>query len=641
MRMFVSNRLTAMLAVGLWACSAYAAPQISAGQRAPAGANSKTQQSSKHAPKTAPAQQQGIKIGENIRLTKMQSTHFGQQAGELVFEGPDMQLESINKTRGTNILVMADHAVAHQRADHHTTADLTGNVRYTLTEQTEDGKQRVVQGTAQRAYYTEANKGLRLLGGVSATLTDPSRFDGPAALRVTTLNMPGEGHFELTGDPATTDVRFTPHVAAPTDEPKPDATPANAKSKPKTLSQVGTVHVTGFRTGHLNKNENADFSGTLVTVETNNAQAKTQNTFKAPHITAILEAAKQRIDAHGGIQFDTRATDAQGNTQRLEGTAGTAFWEEASAVLEADGNITAKLTNPVTLKEPATLVAGHLTATLSDEPRYVLTGAPERTRLAFSPRPNTGKGKKEKGKDANPAAPQATPVTLIAPDGGNAPAQQEAKAKPKGAGTEEPGSELEPPDLSATDPTPNAQRPTSGSPFAFGSIVVSGFQTATYAPGESMVVEGPKIHFTSTNPATRNFAELYSPRLAAEFDEDNTITSTKATGGVSYKFELPLKERKELQWISGNGQDVVFTNTEQARNIQVEGGITLDYYNPLYSPDVTHAIFHNKDGVGTYNLVTGAVDIKSVSKSYDLTFSAYAPPEQKHPADAKKKTKRK
>ncbi len=632
MRMFFCYRPVAMLLAGLCACSAYAAPQSVAGQSGPANANSKPQPTFKPAPKT-PQQQQGIKIGENIQLTHMQSTHFGQQAGELVFDGPDMQLESINKTRGTNIVVIVDHAVVHQRPNNRSTADLTGNARYTLTEQTQDGKQRIIKGTAQRAYYTEANKGLRLLGGVNATLTDPSRFDAPATLRVTTLNMPGEGRFELTGDPTTTDVRFTPHTAPPKIAPKPDAT--NTTANLRTLSRVGVVHVTGFRTGNLNKNENADFTGPLVTVETNNPQAKTRNTFKAPHITAILEEAKQRIDAQGGIQFDTQATDAKGNTQRLEGTAGTAFWEEASAVLEADGNITAKLTNPVTLKEPATLIAGHLTATLGDEPRYVLTGAPERNRLALNPRPNPAKAKKDKSKAANPATPQATPVTLIAP------AQQDAKSTPKGVVIEQPGSELDPPDLSATDPTPNAQRPTSNAPFAFGSLVVSGFKSATYAPGENMVVEGPKIHFTSTNPDTRNFAELYSPYLTAEFDEDNTITSAKATGGVTYKFELPLKEHKELQWISGDGQDVAFTNTEQARNIQVEGGKTLAYYNPVYFPDVTHTIFHENDGVGTYNLVTGEVLIESKSKSYEMTFTTYAPPQTKHTVDPKKKPKRK
>ncbi len=649
----------ALLLTALCACPPYAAPQGNASQPAPVNATGKPQKPSKPAPKTSAAESvQGLKIGEDVAITHMRGMHIGQKEGEVIFAGPDVHLESVNKAKGTHIDVIANHAIGVRRPNHHDTADLTGNVRYTITEKTPDGT-RIVQGTAQRAYYTEANKGLQLLGGVNATLTDPLHFDGPATLRVATLNMPEEGHIELTGDPSTTDARFTPHIPTPAEAAKPkkpaeNATAANLKTKRKAIPAVGTVHVTGFRTGHVNQNQDAAFEGPLVTVETNNAQTKAQNTFKAPRITAGLEKLKRSINAQGGIQFDSRAVDAQHNPQRLEGTAATASWNEENATLEVDGNIIATLTNPVALLEPATLTAGHLTATLSDTPRYVVTGTPERTRFAFAPRPaaKKGKGKREKGKEAVAANPQTVPVTPNTPNNSATPAPATAPDKPtaqgtitQGTGNREQGTEgkreespeLEPPDLDQSGPTPNTQHPTPTSLFAFGNIVVSGFQTATYEPGSTITVAGPKVHFTSTNGKTKDFAEMFAPNLSAEFDDDNNIVSTKASGGVTYKFEQPIKGRKETRWMEGDGRNVVFTNTEDSRMVQVEGISRLDYYNIIAFPDVLHSRYLNKDGQITYNLANGDFDDKSPSTQVNVNFSLYAPPPKPAlPANAKK-----
>ena len=570
---------------------------------------------------------------------------------DTVMRGPDIFMEMTDAKRGLHIVVMADNAVGRRLGEGKNTAQISGNVRYTLTQQIPATPQtpagvRTIVGTAQRATYTEDKQNLRLLGGVHATLNDPSRFDGPAVLRCATLSLLGEGQYEITGDAGSTDIQFTPHVASATPNPRPDANAV--KTKPKTPQPIGNVHITGFRIGHLHENEDARFEGPLVTVETANPLTKTQNTFKAPEITAALKAKQRRVDAKGGIQFNNRTVDATGHAQKLEGTAATAFWSEDEARLEADGNINATLTNTFTLKEPATLTAGHVTAEMGADARYTIAGPPEKTRLTFYPRPGKGKGKREKEKKADATAPQATPVSPAAPgapDKDAAPAlaantAQADKLEPANKEqSKEQGADIQ--DPVADDAALNPQSTTHNPPFAFGSIVVTGFQTATYAPGDSIAVTGPKVRFTSTNVEAQNFANLSTPHLNADFDDENTISSLKASGGVTFRFEQPVKEHKERRWIAGDGDSAIFTNTEQSRTIQVKDVSTIDFYTPEYLEDKAHTDYTDKKGVINYNLTTNELRLLDPTRSGDTKFNPFFPPQPARTPDAKKKPKRK
>ena len=633
MHSFVSSRkLAVLLTAGL--CANLTAPAVAQARQAltktPQGGNSAIKQ---------PASK-GLTIGTmQFKYGELELS----PGRDVVMRGPDVQMEATDTKRGLHIVVTADNAVGHRLADNKNTAQVSGNVHYTLTQQIPATAQspaqtRTVEGTAQRATYSEVGQNLRLLGGVRATINDPTRFDGPASVRCTTLNLEGGVHYEITSDANSADMQFTPHVLpAPASTTKLNAA---ANAKPTTqASGIGRVHITGFRTGHLRENEDARFEGPLVTVETLNAQTKSQNTFKAPEVTASLQKDQRRVDAKGGIQFDNHTVDAKGHAQRIEGTANSAFWSEDDGRMEANGNISATLTNAFTLKEPATLTAGHLTAEITEEPRYTITGPPDKTRFAFYPNPGKGKGKNGTGHRA-----QGTGESVVAPQPSNKNAAPPAANLPvnkplnvsqeqgiaQGADNQDPAGNEAPGD---TQPT------THNPPFAFGRIVVTGFQTATYAPGDSMTVEGPKVRFTSTNADAQNFADLTTPHLTAEFDGDNAIASMQATNGVTYRFEQPVKEHKEARWIAGDGASATFTSTEQAHTVEVKGVKIIDYYTPEYLEEMAHTEFTNKDGDIHYDLTTNGLLLASPSRSGDTHMKPYQPQQPARPANVKKKRK--
>lgn len=573
-------------------------------------------------------------------------------------EGPDIKVETTDKKRALHLLVLADHIVAHTQPAGHAGADLRGNVRYTITEQVKLGGgtfDRVIQGTARRANYSQANKTLRLLDDVHATLTDPSRFLDPAVLSVGSLVMLGEGRYHLAGSAALNDIRFTP-LPAPDKKTDGKADGKKADNKKGALAfQPGTVHAHGFAAGDIDTGKAARFDGPLVVIESDNPQDKSRNVFKAPHFVAGLEKDKDSLAATGGVTFDCRRTTAQGNMQTLTGTA-EQITSQRGQPLILEGGVNASLTDPATLKEPATLAATRVTATMGDNPRYVVTGSPEHTRLSFAPRatPNGGQAAGAKpapnpaeGANVRPADAPVPPAANSAPDAAAPPVINAAPPE-------------EEPNAQTPAPVGDTAFPASGktTPFVIGDIVVTAFQTATYIPEKSLLVEGPRVHFVSNDPATKSDAEINTPHLEADFVVNNvkgkdnllhkvtTLREARATDNVAYKFQQPLK-KGGAQTLTGTGSTILFTNSltdngAQSQILKVLGVTKITLATP---DDITDGIGSQPDDILTYNLLTHDLKYDTPQRTGTLVNHFRNQPGAQSPdaanASAKKPTKKK
>lgn len=589
----INRFFAACLLLGLPLSSAHAAPQVRSGALPSPAKRDQT--------KPAPVSTKNRVTFGDVQITDFDKNTITDNFTKFTYTVRDpskggVKVESTDNKRGTHMVVIADEVVGTQQQKGHEVVRFTGHVHYTITEKSlkkvgggTRPVERIVTGTAQRAVYTAFNKKLHLSNEVDAKLVDPDQFDGPATLHVDDLTMENtmanESRYLLKGDTNTTDIRFTPHV-----EPAPPLPAAVSKSVPKPnakkkgaspSSGIGTVHVSHFASSTLNVGQNMSFDGSLVTIETVNNAEKTQNILKAPHITANLIKEHQSIQALGGIHFDSRSTlvkDAKNITQILAGTAEQATWKQDKS-LEVDGSIEATLTNPDRLMEPATLSAAHLKATPGDSPKYVVTGVQEKTRLALWPRARVTHTEDTKSEEGSKDL-QTTRTTVdlqTVPTGkintqNNRTEQKPGRRSDQEAINKDVSKDADEDALDSSKQTASAR----STPFAFGKIVVTKFQTATYEPDKSLIVEGTKVDFISTDTISNSLAELQTPRFEADFDATNsTINVVRATKNVSYRFQQLHKTGTNLQTMTGKGRAVTFTNTftngQQSQIVKVEG----------------------------------------------------------------------
>jgi LptA/(LptD N-terminal domain) LPS transport protein len=595
-------------------------------------------------------------------------------AGNFTITGAGSTIETTDKQHDTQLLIVADHIKGTRRKGQET-AQFDDNVHYTVRQKTKAGG-RIIQGTADSALYTAGNKTLRLTRNVNATLTDPARFDAPATLRVGRLIVSESGDYQMTGDAGTNDLNFTPHY-----EPvKPDA----GQAAP---FRVGTAHIYGFSKGVMEVGQSARFDGPQVTAETANAQEKTQNTLKAPHVVAQLQENKQRMEAEGGVQFSSSRADIQNNIQVIAGTGDSAVFVDAirekdkstkktkvitPAQLDVSGGINATLTNPVSLREPATLVADHLTAHLGDEPRYIVTGSPARTRFTLTPRLASRQEKVETAPAVssnagtpNNAAPNKEMPGNRPPDTAplNEATVQNASPPANGgalAGANA-GSKATPPATAAIDaddqddlknkPTDAGTSETSAPPFVIGDLAASAFQTATYVPDKSLVIEGPKVRFTSSDATTKNYAEMLTPRLEADFAMNSvkvaankirkvaTLTEMRATNGVSYKFQKPLPSGG-TEMLTGTGRTSAFTNGAKSQIVKVEGVSMVELTNPEISDKPTPYYGDGDTDKMSYDFLSRDFHLIVPKKGGKIVFYPHTDAENKPAADSKANKKK-
>src|SRR5579871_2194283 len=186
--------------------------------------------------------------------------------GTLVFTGPDVVMASRDSTQPTQFRLLADEVNAKRAIGNkeNGTIDLSGHIRYTITQQTKQGMRRTIQGTAGHAAYEQATKRVLLTEGVQATMTEEAgkageeKLEGPATLRSSTATIftDRSQRYELDGDPAVNDIKFTP------------SRKGNAKDNKPAQPMAGTpVHIHSFKSGVIDQGHNIVVNGPEAIVD--------------------------------------------------------------------------------------------------------------------------------------------------------------------------------------------------------------------------------------------------------------------------------------------------------------------------------------------------------------------------------------
>ncbi len=548
------NLTFAKLAVGLCACgiTLAAAPQAVLADRPARQAQAKPPAAAPPTPEVKRT------VYGDIVISGWQQTKFQPDLGSVQFTGPNTVIEVPDKQSGSRLVLHSDDIkLIEPRKSDKTRLELRGHVRYTVTQPTPMGERKLT-GTAGAGDYRRSSQKVVLSQGVRAELIDPS-LDGPGSLRAgaVTVDISATPYtYTLSGDSDTNDIRFTPRPRpvkkGPDGKVPPPQNPAN---------QIGPVHISRWESGTFQTGKVAKFEGTQVVADLKSRTGTPQGQLKARHIESEFNPAGEiaRAQAIDDVhyQFDrpiSRQPAAprgkiETGRQEVTGTSREAIYEPDAGKVTLDGDIDATLVNTLTLAEPAKLLASRLVMTEPDPGkadstlRFEVTGAPNRRRLTFTPRPA------EPRRAPAPAAPPA-----VAPPGeGSAP--------------------------------PNVPGPP---PFALGSLVLKGFEKITLEPGKSLDVisDGKQMLLVDTADAkTKSASHLETHHFIATLAKSGEITSAETGGPVTFHIQQPGAARVvkkagsapapakavEPQSLNGNAAKAVFKSDGKAQTLALQG----------------------------------------------------------------------
>jgi hypothetical protein len=391
--------------------------------------------------------------------------------------------------------------------------EMKGSLRYTVTQKEKDGSQRLLEGTAGAGAYRRIAERLELNGGVNATLTDEVRLKKPASVvadRVTVNIGTTPFTYSIGGSPQTTRVQF---------EPRPPAPEPNAKEAPR--SGLSYVEITRFREGTFQAGLKAEFNGPDVTVKLRNDSDGTDAKFEGEEIETIFAEDRKsikRVVTNRKATFTVKRPARENKGEEVvDGSCGRAIYDADEDQVTLKEAVEARVTSPLSLKEPATLTADMVMFRTKRPYQYVVSGAAERTRIKFTPKPPT----------------------------------------------------VEPPGNSNNQPAPQY--------FAFGTVVIEAFDKGDFEPGKSaQFTGGAKMQFRSDDPDAKTQTRLLCRRVVATFADDETIGTAEATGGVTYHIQQPDAMTKKLKAIRGTADRATFGNTTQARELKLFGPINAE-----------------------------------------------------------------
>lgn len=184
-------------------------------------------------------------------------------------------------------------------------------------------------------------------------------------------------------------------------------------------SSIGDVHFSHYRRIDTNLLHLADitFVGPGVVIEPRDANRPTQFRLVADTVSGHKVKAGNRsfarVELEGNLHY-TLTRHIRGETQTVEGTAGSAVYDQEAGVIRLNGGVAATLTDPVGLEKPGRLRAGRAILPIQTGREYLLSGTPEQNDLAFTPRRPTEK-KTVNGKiEKTPSVPSgfAGPIHL-------------------------------------------------------------------------------------------------------------------------------------------------------------------------------------------------------------------------------------
>jgi lipopolysaccharide export system protein LptA len=462
----------------------------------------------------------------SVRITRYERLRGKIDGSGMTLTGAKTVIEVTDRPSRSVLRFHADTVVTRKEGrDLLGQLDMTGNVRYTLTQQTNEGGERVVEGTAGRASYRSATRRIELEGGVQATLRDPARLDGPGSLKASRVLV------DITATPyrytieggGAGDIQFTPKENSP-----------SGQGAARRMN-VGSVHIYGYEAGEFQIGQTAQFRGANTTVEFANPMEKTRARFQASRLTAAFtgeRAALSRAEAAGNVRYEVERPAPDGKSvQTLKGSSAHATYEAQGGAITLQGTVRADIADPDALAQPARVAADKVIATLgaNGQPeRYQITGASARTRLRFTPR--------------SPAP--------------------------------------------ATPPAGSAARPKV---FPIGNVEIAAFETGTYAPGKSFEFRGDKTTFGTADKASRTRTQFQASHVVGTYADSRTLSHIEAKGNIRFHVEQPSvsvepsgKVSQTMESLTGTGTRATFVNTTEpvAREVTVYGPLQVAVRSP-------------------------------------------------------------
>ncbi len=276
--------------------------------------------------------------------------------GALRWSGPNTEVEVPDKASKSVLRVHADDIQASRVGKSELgLIVLSGHIRYRLVQQSDEGE-RVLEGTAGHAEVRRVTHHMEFTGGVHADVTDKARFSGPATLRTGTLtvemaNKPFQ--YTLEGAAANNDIQFTPL----------QTTAVKVGAKPTPATPVGTIHISGFRSGDLQFGKAIHLQGAATTCEFGSPDDLTSwrlqgEQFEGEFVPDTSDLQRATVSQNVRFHITQPSADKKAKTM-ADGTAPQASYvrSEAGQELIVHGPFKINFTDPQHLDEPMLLTA--------------------------------------------------------------------------------------------------------------------------------------------------------------------------------------------------------------------------------------------------------------------------------------------
>ena len=281
-------------------------------------------------------------------------------AGGYRWRGPNTEVEIPDKTSKSVLTVHADDIqVSRVGKNEFGLLTLNGSVRYRLVQKTDDGEH-IIEGTAGHAEVRRVTRRMELTGGVRTKLTDAATLDGPATLRTGSLTIAMNANayrYTLAGGASENDIQFTPiPKAKDPDEEAP--------------GPLGTIHLTGFRSGDLEFGKAVHLEGGVTTCEFASPDQKTAWSLKGEQFEGEFipnTSNLQRATVTTNVRFHVMQPSTDKKTKTVaDGSSSQASYVRSKKGQEliAHGPLNIDFTDAQHFEEPMNLTAAQ-SATLS------------------------------------------------------------------------------------------------------------------------------------------------------------------------------------------------------------------------------------------------------------------------------------
>ena len=472
----------------------------------------------------------------DIRITKARRIQGKGDFSGVRLMGPQT-LVTVPYPRSHSVLVLHadDIATKSEGTDQFAHATLTGNVRYTMTQNVRDGVTRVVTGTAERAVFDHKAERIEMDGSVRVNLNDPERLALPGTVRAGRVVVAMDKSpylYTLTGPAAGNDISFTPKEDAPKKEEAP-----KADEKPKTRSGIGAVHVSGYDRGAFQVGQTAHFEGAGTTVDLSGKDQLSHAEIRAESFDADFTAARSALKtatAEGNARFHIMRPAAKKDAKQdddLTGRSDAIEYDAPAAKFTLAGNVDADALAPGTLNGPAKIKVDRLIAHIAKPYSYEMKSAARNGLIRFAP------------------------VSRVPP-----PAN--------------PGEKIEP------------KKPA----LALGVVTISRFDYGLYAPGNSLrltTAQG-KILLESDDAATQTDARFLARDVMADIAPDNHVTLAKAKGDVEFRVKQTIQKTQDgksaaiAQIVEGTAPELDYAGGAETRSLTMPGPFRATVADPSH-----------------------------------------------------------